>query len=221
MPQVNIVVQTDEIIRLTRIAYDKIAAKYHEDFNNEMQQKEYDRLLLDRFSAMLDVGSRICDAGCGPSAHIGKYLSDKGHRVTGIDISSRCIDIAKRNNPDMPCEVADIRNTGFGDNTFDAVISFYSIIYTPKMYVGEIFSEFRRILRPGGKLLVVVKKGTDEGLIDHEYYEGNSVHFTHFMENELEQFFSAAKFEIQFLDVRKPYDFEFNVDRIYGIASKR
>src|SRR4051812_17721492 len=79
--------QLEQINELTKNAYNKTADKYHHHFKDEVNQKEYDRQLLDKFSAMLPINALVCDAGCGPSGHIGKYLSDKGHRVTGIDFS--------------------------------------------------------------------------------------------------------------------------------------
>lgn len=211
----------DEINQLTKAAYNQTAEKYHRNFKNEIEQKEYDRLILDKFSDMLGPGSLICDAGCGPSAHIGKYLADKGHNVIGIDISEKCIEIASSYNPALQYQVMDIMNTSFKDAYFDAIISFYSIIYTPKEYIPRIFSEFKRILKPHGKLLVVVKKGDSSGIIHDEWYEGNKVHFTLFNENEIECFFSEAGFEIDFFETRKPYNFEINMDRIYCIGSKK
>src|SRR5690606_22263069 len=121
----------------------------------------------------------------------------------------------------MDFKVMDIMNTDFEDNSFDAVISFYSIIYTPREFAGKIFEEFSRILKPNGKLLVVVKKGTTEGIIDDEWYEDNKVWFSHFMEEDITRYFNDSNFTIDFLETRKPYDFEFNVERIYAIGTKR
>jgi SAM-dependent methyltransferase len=209
-----------QITELTKVAYDTTADKYHEHFKNEVLEKEYDRLLLDRFSKLLLPGSLICDAGCGPSGHIGKYLVDHEQRVVGIDISEKCIDIATSYNPEVVFKVMDMMNTDFESDSFDAIVSFYSILYTPKEYINKIFIEFNRILKVGGKLLVVVKKGTDEGLIDNEWYEGHKVYFTHFMESEMHTFFSHAGFVVDFVDTREPYDFELKVERIYVIGTK-
>lgn len=111
-------------------------------------------------------------------------------------------------------------DTNFPDASFDGIISFYSIIYTPKKYINKIFAEFNRIIKHHGKLLVVVKKGTDEGLINDNWYEGNKVYFTHFIESEINEYFAANSFNVDFLDTRKPYEFELNVDRIYAIGTK-
>ena len=210
----------DQINELTRKAYDKTAGKYHDHFKDEVNQKEYDRLLLDKFSDLLKLNSIICDAGCGPSGHIGKYLGDKGHRVTGIDISQACIALATSYNPAISFKVMDMMKTEFKNESFDAIVSFYSIIYTPKKYIDKIFAEFHRILKPNGKLLVVVKKGREEGLIDDEWYEGNQFYFAHFSETEIRDYFHHH-FTIDFFDTRKPYDFEFSVERIYGIGTKK
>jgi 2-polyprenyl-3-methyl-5-hydroxy-6-metoxy-1,4-benzoquinol methylase len=122
----------EQINELTKKAYDKTANKYHAHFKNEIIQKEYDQLLLDKFSNMLTANSLICDAGCGPSGHIGKYLVDKGHHVVGIDISQKCIEIATSYNPKIDFKVMDMMSTDFKSNSFDAIIAFYSIIYTRK-----------------------------------------------------------------------------------------
>jgi 2-polyprenyl-3-methyl-5-hydroxy-6-metoxy-1,4-benzoquinol methylase len=66
-----------------------------------MAEKEYDRRLLDAFAARFAKGARLCDAGCGPSAHIGRYLFDKGLSVVGVDIADRCVELARAHNPKM------------------------------------------------------------------------------------------------------------------------
>ncbi|WPP51945.1 response regulator [Catalinimonas niigatensis] len=75
----------EQINELTRIAYHKTAGKYHEHFKNEITQKTYDRLLLDQFLNILRSASMICDAGCGPSGHIGNYLFKKSHKIVLIE----------------------------------------------------------------------------------------------------------------------------------------
>ena len=212
--------ELEQINELTKIAYNNTADKYHQHFKNEIEQKEYDRLVLDRYSSMLMMNSLICDAGCGPCGHIGKYLFDKEHKVVGIDISQRCIDIATSYNSSMDFKVMDIMNTDFENETFDGIISFYSIIYRPKKHINKIFSEFNRILKRNGKLLLVVKKGITEGIINDGWYEGNKVYFTHFIEDEIEEYLLRNNFRIDYFDTRKPYDFEYNIERIYAIGTK-
>jgi ubiquinone/menaquinone biosynthesis C-methylase UbiE len=205
---------------LTRQAYNLAAQKYHDLFHNEMNEKEYDRKLLDSFATRFNKDSLICDAGCGPSAHIGRYLFDKGIKIIGVDISEKCIELAKLNNPEMKFECDDICYMPFDDNTFDGIISYYSIINTPKFYVNKIFTEFRRVLKPDGYLLTAVKAGTTEGYIDDLLGIKTKSYFALFTQVEIVDYFSSAGFLLEFFDKRSPYDFEINNERIFAIGKK-
>lgn len=210
----------EQINEETRAAYNLAADKYHKLFQNEMEEKEFDRQLLDKFAKQFSSSCKILDAGCGPSAHIGRYLFDKGLDVTGVDISDRCIEIAKKVNPTMNFSREDIGQLSFGENSFDGIVSYYSIIDTPKNFVENIFKEFYRVLKPGGKLLVVVKAGDTEGYESELLGIITEIYFTLFREEEIRNYFNSADFEIEYIETRNPYDFEINNQRIYSIGSK-
>ena len=144
----------EDVNAKTRRAYNLAAERYHELFRNEMNEKDYDRNLLDRFASHFGRDSLVCDAGCGPSGHIGRYLFDKGIPVLGVDIADRCVELARHHNPAMRFERGDIGELAFEAETFDGIIAYYSIIDTPKSYVGRLFREFHRVLKRGGRLLV-------------------------------------------------------------------
>lgn len=204
----------------TRQAYNLAAQKYHELFHNEMNEKEFDRNLLDSFAAKFNKDSLICDAGCGPSGHIGRYLFDKGINIVGIDISEKCVELARFNNPEINFECADIASMPFDDNTFDGLISYYSIINTPKIYMNKIFAEFRRVLKPDGYLLVAVKAGTTEGYIDDLLGIKARNYFSLFTQEEIVTYFSQSGFLLEFFDKRSPYDFEISNERIFAVGKK-
>jgi ubiquinone/menaquinone biosynthesis C-methylase UbiE len=210
----------EQINSLTRQAYNISAQKYHDLFHNEMNEKEYDRKLLDSFAAKFNTDSLICDAGCGPSAHIGRYLFEKGIKVVGVDISEKCIELAKLINPEMKFECADIHSMPFDDNSFNGLISYYSIINTPKIYIPKIFSEFRRALKPDGYLLVSVKAGTTEGYIDDLLGIKTKIYSSLFTKEEIVSYFNDASFTLEFVDKRNPYDFEICNERIFAIGRK-
>ena len=209
-----------EVNQLTIDAYEQLASKYHESFKDEMTHKEYDKKILDQFSEMLHPSSKICDAGCGPSGHIGKYLQKKGLELAGIDISPKCIELATQYEKDIKFHCMDMMDMQFESSSFDGIISFYSIIHTPKIDVPKIFQEYNRVLKPDGLILIVVKKGTAEGIISGEWYEGNQIYFTNFLENEISDYLTESGFKIISLETRNPYNSEITVDRIYTIAKK-
>ena len=204
----------------TREAYNQAARKYHELFYNEMKEKEYDRNLLDSFSRNFKKGNLILDAGCGPSAHIGRYIFDKGITVIGVDISDKCVKLAKQNNPSMKFMRQDMTELKFGNNTFEGIVSYYSIIDTPKKYVHKIFSEFYRVLKPGGYLLVVAKAGSREGYIQDLLGIKTKIYLTLFSEREISGYFKQAGFSLEFIERRDPYAFEISNERIYAIGKK-
>lgn len=200
--------------------YDCVAAKYHELFHDEMKEKEFDRALLDQFALAFNKDSRLCDLGCGPSGHITRYLFEKGLKIEGIDISEQCIEIAKKENRSIEFYVKDMMRLDYPDGLFDGLISFYSIIHTPKDYLHLIFREFNRILKKGGKALVVVKKGEQEGYIDEMLGYKTKIYFTHFLEMEIESYLTGNGFKLKYLETREPYEFEIGVPRIYALAEK-
>ncbi|UCE29195.1 MAG: class I SAM-dependent methyltransferase [Candidatus Bathyarchaeota archaeon] len=204
----------------TRKSYDLVAEKYHELFKNEMKQKEFDRLLLDEFAKHFDSESTICDMGCGPSGHIAKHLYDKGLNVFGIDISEKCIEIAQRENSEMKFQTMDMTSLQIADEAIDGIISFYSIIHTPKQFVKVFFREFNRVLRKGGRILVVVKKGDTEGYVDRLLGYKTRIYSTYFNEEEIKGFLETNGFRIILSETRQPYEFEIPNERIYTIGEK-
>ncbi len=216
-------IQVEELKQIneeTRKSFNLAAEKYFELFKDEMKQKQYDRALLDRFAGNFDSESTICDLGCGPG-HITRYLFDKGLNVFGIDISERCIEIARRENPKMRFQVMDMARLDIADESIDGIVSFYSIIHTPKRFVHILFREFNRVLKKGGQILVVVKKGSTEGYVDELVGFKTRLYFTTFTEEELETYLQTSEFELIFLKTREPYDFEIPLKRIYAVGKKR
>ena len=210
----------EQINSRTRQAYNLLAQKYHDLFHNEMHEKEYDRKFVNSFISRFKKDAVILDAGCGPSGHIGRYVFDKGIEVIGMDISEKCVEMARQFNPDMQFETGDIGNLEFEDGLFDGVISYYSIIDTPKNYIHNIFNEFRRVLKPNGYLLVTVKAGTTEGYIFHPLGDKVEIYMSLFSEEEISNYYKEAGFVLEFIEKRNPYDFEISNERIFAIGKK-
>ncbi len=209
----------EQINEKTRASFNLAAEKYYELFKDEMRQKEYDRVLLDRFAENFNSQSIICDMGCGPG-HITRHLFDKGLDVFGVDISEKCIEIAQRENPMMRFQVMDMARLDIGDESLDGIISFYSIIHTPKQFVNRLFCEFSRVLKKHGRILIVVKKGDTEGYVEELEGFKTRLYFTNFKEEEIRSYLTANGFTVIFLETRLPYDFEIPIERIYAIGEK-
>jgi len=210
-----------EINRLTRISYDLAATKYHQLFRDELDRKPYDRQLLDRFAGHFTPDSIIHDLGCGPSGHIGHYLHSKGLRVIGSDISERCIEVASACHPEMEFQVMDMTNLALDDQSIDGVVSYYSIIHTPKKLVPRLLREFHRVLKVKGKLLLSVKEGDQEGFLEEFLGFGTRIYSTHFHEEVIARLLTGNGFDVLFLESRSPLEDEIPVPRIFAIGEKK
>jgi ubiquinone/menaquinone biosynthesis C-methylase UbiE len=204
----------------TRQAYNLAAARYDELFHNEMREKAFDRALLDEFSARFDAGALVLDAGCGPSGHIGRYVADRGPRVVGLDLAERCCELARRRHPDAAFVQADMGRLPFSGAAFDGILAYYSIIDTPKAFIGKLFAEFSRVLKTGGLLLTAVKAGVGEGFLPDLLGLPAEIYMANFSEKEIRDDYEQAGFQIESLETRAPYEFEIDVKRIFTIGLK-
>jgi len=204
----------------TKRAYDIIADKYYQEFINELDENEFDRNILDQYSDFFKNNSLLLDADCGPIGHISNYLYKKGLKVIGIDISERCIELSKLSNQSIIYECGDISSINYKDGYFDGIISYYSIINTPKIYIKNVLSEFNRVLKPLGKILIVVKEGDKEDSLSNLLGFKTDIHMTYFTEAELGNYLEQAGFSVTMLKTRPPLKSEIQINRIYIIAEK-
>jgi ubiquinone/menaquinone biosynthesis C-methylase UbiE len=101
-------------------------------------------------------GGEVLDVPCGFGRH-SVPLAAAGYRVTGCDRSQTLLDEARRRASDSTAVFvqADYRELPFADASFDTVLN----LFTSLGYLGDeedvrALSEFRRVLRPGGRLVV-------------------------------------------------------------------
>jgi ubiquinone/menaquinone biosynthesis C-methylase UbiE len=139
--------------------YNTIAKDYytHRDLNKFNGE-------LDEFANLVPKGGKILDVGCGAGIPTAKYLVNKGLKVTGIDISETMLKMARKNVPDAEFIHKDMIELDFEDNTFDGIISVYALFHVPKQEHKQIFQNFYRILKPGGKMLINTGISESEGV---------------------------------------------------------
>jgi ubiquinone/menaquinone biosynthesis C-methylase UbiE len=129
----------------------------------EMFSAESDNSLVNAYCerpAMLTLagdatGRRILDAGCG-SGPLSAALHGRGAVVTGIDSSTGMLALARRRlGDDVALHVVDPCDPlPFDDGVFDDVVASLVLHYLEDW--GPTLAEFRRVLRPGGRLIASV-----------------------------------------------------------------
>ncbi len=115
-----------------------------------------------------DVADRwILDAGCG-SGPLFAALRDRGAIVTGFDSSAGMLDLARRRlGPDADLHVADLGSPlPFPGGAFDDVIACLVLHYLQDWMAP--LAELRRVLKPGGRLIVAVGHPSAIALMQRE-----------------------------------------------------
>ncbi len=100
-------------------------------------------------------GKQALDIGTG-RGQFAFYLARLGFAVTGIDLSEKMISHARKNpithKRNIVFQTGDAEKLEFEDNTFDVVASRNLLWTLPNP--DKALNEWRRILRPGGTLVV-------------------------------------------------------------------
>ncbi|MCX4720368.1 class I SAM-dependent methyltransferase [Streptomyces virginiae] len=145
----------------TRGFYDELADRYDRvyadwDASVTRQGRALDTLL----TAALGPGPHtVLDNACGIGTQ-SLGLAALGHRVTGTDLSpasvARATREADRRSLPLPVAAADMRALPFADASFDAVVCADNAL--PHLLTAQdvttALAETRRVLRPGGLLLL-------------------------------------------------------------------
>jgi SAM-dependent methyltransferase len=144
------------------------------------------RRLLDDFVAGAD-RPRILDVGCGTGVTMG-FLEGWGD-VTGIDASPKAVEFCREEGRERLC-LADGESLPFLDGCFDLVTALDLLEHLEHEEKG--LAEARRVLRPGGGILLVVPAF---GFLwsDFDRFSG---HYRRYSGQELKQVIEKSGFEI-------------------------
>ena len=127
------------------IIYDLIAAFYRQTFI----RRNLDKAIFSEFPH----GSQLLHAGCG-SGQVDSNIQ-KSMKLTALDISRDAIRLYSCNNPFSEDVIhGDIMDLPFKDSSFDGYYSLGVVEHFDSDQIQKIFSEARRVLRPGGKMVI-------------------------------------------------------------------
>jgi SAM-dependent methyltransferase len=127
--------------------YNRTVKEYADKFLNELDDKPFDRNLLNRFSDMLPDGSLIYDFGCG-SGQTTKYIHDIGrHKIIGLDFSENVIQLAKQNFSEIEFFVDDMLNSKMTSGSADGILAFYAIVHFTYVEIEQALEEWLRLLK--------------------------------------------------------------------------
>lgn len=202
-----------------RASYDRVADEYVARIAGELEHKPLDRQLLDAFAERVRVGF-VCDLGCGPG-HVARYLHERGVVVTGIDLSPLLVEAARRLNPPIEFVQGDMRALPIRDEVLGGIVAFYSLIHFPRLKVVAALLEMRRVLQPGGLVLLAFHVGDTVLHLDEWWGQRVSLDFVFFRTEEMAGFLREAGFQVVESVERDPYPgVEHPSQRAYLLAEK-
>src|SRR5262249_35704259 len=136
-----------------RQSYDSVARAYAEELSGELDHKALDRHLLNRFAEETAGKGLVADLGFGPG-HITGYLRDRGVGMRGVDLSPEMIRIAADRQAGIDFRVGDMKSLDLPDASLVGLIAFYAIVHFENSELEIVFREMRRVLRPGGLVMI-------------------------------------------------------------------
>ena len=118
---------------------------------------------LEDLASLLPSGAAVLDLGCGAGVPVTRWLADRTFAVTGVDVSARQLDLARKKVPAGTFLKADMTELTFAPESFDAAVAFHSIIHVPRAEQPALLEKIHRWLRPEGVFLATMSVSENEG----------------------------------------------------------
>ena len=139
----------------SRFDFDAVADTYDQWYETA-EGAMYDHLekkAVSRYLRQNAQGEKLLEVGCG-TGYWGRFFSDCGFAVTGVDVSERMIKIAQNKNiTNASFQIADGYSLPFADNSFDVTVAI-----TTLEFVGNAELVLQEMVRctckPSGQLLI-------------------------------------------------------------------
>ncbi len=181
----------------TAASYDRVASIYAEQYRGELVHKPLDRALLTTLIELSGASGPMADIGCGP-----------GH-----------VDAARATHPEVEFRQGNMLDLPLDDDSLAAIVTFYAIIHLRPEEIGPAFREFRRVLKPGGLLLLAFHVG-EERIHRTEWWDQPvDLDFQFFAPAVIEAALVESGFSVEMSLQRRPYEpYEFPSRRAYILA---
>ena len=156
---------------------------------------------LEELARGLPEDGTALDLGCGAGVPVTQWLARR-FRVTGVDVSERQLELARRYVPSATFLKAGMTELDFPAGSFDAVVAFYSIIHVPRTEQPALVGRIHRWLKPGGAFLATWAVDEWEG--EEENWEGwgAPMWWSHYGAEANLEMLRAASFNIESAEPR-------------------
>ena len=130
---------------------------YNEHYRSSLERvgatQEY---IINTFIQNLNTKPHILDLGCGNGAMYDRLLVSKGCTITGIDISPRQLESARKLLPEQTFVLGDFVKFKPAC-TFDGIVSFFSLYNIPRKLHKKVLRNCYKWLTDSGRMLINVR----------------------------------------------------------------
>jgi SAM-dependent methyltransferase len=99
-------------------------------------------------------GARVLDVGCGTGRWLRRY-KDLGLVATGVDATPGMLTVARERGTAVPVVAGEAGFLPFSDAKFDCVSDITVVQHIPKAQQPQALGEMLRVLKPGGRLILL------------------------------------------------------------------
>lgn len=205
---------TEEKTKTVINDYNNIAKQYADEFYYDTSDDKY----IDKFLRKLN-GKRVLDVGCGLGEDC-KRIEEKGFDATGIDLSENMLKIAKNKYPNGKFEIMDMTNITYPENSFDGIISNCSLIHIPTELLPQTLETFKRVLKPNGKLLLILQEGRGEKMVEEPFKLGTYIYMNYFSVESITKLLREHNFKVEEIEKEETLnEFEFGNGKLIIIST--
>lgn len=178
-----------------RASYDRVADNYVEMNLGDIRSHPWLRAAMDGFAASVRGSGPVLDVGCGPGS-VTAYLAKLGLDVSGVDLSPRMIEHARRLHPDQRFVVASATGLDLECSSLGGILGWWSLFNLPRSVLPSVLESFAQALVPGGHIIIATYMG-DGDIARTEAYGGVPVSWTTHLwqSDQLSVLLAAAGFE--------------------------
>lgn len=159
-----------------RESYDRVADSYVGLRVGELGDRPWLRAALGAFAEGVRGLGPVLDVGCGPGT-VTAHLAGLGVDVTGVDLSPRMVEHARRRYPDLRFSVASATALDLAPGSLGGVLGWWSLFHLPRPVLPDVLAACATALVPGGQLLLGTHVGDGE-IVRTEAYGGVPVAWT-------------------------------------------
>ncbi len=135
-----------------RASYDRVADAYVGLQAGDLGAHPWLRAVLAGFAEEVRGLGPVLDVGCGPG-QVSAHLAELGVDVSGVDLSPRMVEHARRTYPQLRFEVASATDLRPAEASLGGVLAWWSLFHLPRPSVASVLAVLSSALVPGGHLV--------------------------------------------------------------------